>query len=104
MSFGNTKRAFVLVALVAALLGSALAADPSTVNTRLSKEQRAQMAGAHEKMAACLRSDRPLEECREEMHASCVNLFGDEGCPMMGGVRLRDRPIKRPPPERLDSR
>lgn len=104
MSFGNSKNAFVMMALVAALIGSALAAEPSTENTGLSKEQRAQMAVAHEKMAACLQSDRPLEECREEMHANCVGLLGDEGCPMMGGVRLRDRPIKRPPPERLDSR
>lgn len=103
MSFGKTKSAFVLIALVAALLGSVLAAEPSGENTGLSKEQRAQMAAVHEKMAACLRSDRPLEECRDEMHASCVGLFGDEGCPM-GGVWLRDRPIKRPPPERLDTR
>ncbi len=91
------------MALVAALLGSALAAEPSTENMGLSKEQRARMAAAHEKMAACLRSDRPLEECREELHASCVGLFRDEGCPL-DGVRLRDRPIKRPPPERLDAR
>ncbi|MGB8692642.1 MAG: hypothetical protein WCD08_03960 [Steroidobacteraceae bacterium] len=32
-----------------------------------SKEMRAKMASAHEQMAACLRSDRPMAECHDEM-------------------------------------
>jgi hypothetical protein len=28
---------------------------------------RAKMASAHEQMAACLRSDRPMAECHDEM-------------------------------------
>lgn len=32
-----------------------------------SPEDRAKMAEAHEKMAACLRSNRPMKECRSEM-------------------------------------
>ena len=31
------------------------------------KEQREKMAQAHEKLAACLRSDRPIDECHAEM-------------------------------------
>ncbi len=48
--------------------GAALAADPGT-STRPppSKEQREKMAEAHEKIAACLRSDKPIEECHAEM-------------------------------------
>ena len=31
------------------------------------REQREKMAAAHEKIAACLRSDRPIDECHAEM-------------------------------------
>jgi hypothetical protein len=52
----------------------------------LSTEQRQTMANAHEKMAACLRSDRPLEICHEEMMKTCKEGMGKNGCPMMGGM------------------
>ncbi len=47
-----------------------------------SKEMRAQMATIHEQMAACLRSDKPVADCRAEMIKSCQKV----GCPtgMMG--------------------
>ncbi|MDE2219187.1 MAG: hypothetical protein KGL25_04415 [Gammaproteobacteria bacterium] len=32
-----------------------------------SKEMRAKMAAAHEQLAACLKSDKPISECHEEM-------------------------------------
>lgn len=47
------------------------------------KEMRAKMAVAHEKMAVCLRSDRPVAECRQEMMHSCQQMSG-QGCGMMG--------------------
>jgi len=48
--------------------GSALATEPPP-DTRPppTKEMREKMAEAHEKMAACLRSDRPIDECHDEM-------------------------------------
>lgn len=36
------------------------------------KETRAALAGIHEKFAACLRSDRQMKECGEEMQAGCA--------------------------------
>jgi hypothetical protein len=48
--------------------GAALAADPGPSNhPQPTKEQREKMAEAHEKIAACLRSDKPIEECHAEM-------------------------------------
>jgi hypothetical protein len=60
-----------LIACGVALLwaaGSALADEPQH-DTRPppTKEQREKMAEAHEKMAACLRSDKAIEECHAEM-------------------------------------
>ena len=48
--------------------GSVLATEP-THDTRPppTKEMREKMADAHEKIAACLRSDRPIDECHDEM-------------------------------------
>ena len=48
--------------------GSALATEPAH-DTRPppTKEMREQMAQAHEKMATCLRSSRPIDECHAEM-------------------------------------
>ena len=45
---------------------------------------RQQMAAIHEKMAACLRSDRPIADCRAEMLATCQATMGQTGCPMLG--------------------
>lgn len=48
------------------------------------KEQRLKMAEMHEKMAACLKSDRTIKECRSEMMKSCEESGGKNGCSMMG--------------------
>lgn len=47
------------------------------------KEQRAKMAGLHEKMAACLKTDKPVRDCHKEMMDSCHEMGKD--CPMMPG-------------------
>jgi hypothetical protein len=47
-------------------------------------EQRQKMAEVHEKMAACLRSERPIGECRKEMATACRDTLGADACPMMG--------------------
>ena len=57
----------------------------TTAKTGPSPELRAKMADAHQQMAECLRSTRPIEECHAEMHKAheaCEKSHG-EGC-MMG--------------------
>jgi bisphosphoglycerate-independent phosphoglycerate mutase (AlkP superfamily) len=47
----------------------------------MTKEQREEMASAHEKMATCLRSDKALDECKQEMMDACKDKAGS--CSMM---------------------
>lgn len=49
------------------------AAEPSA-------EARAKMADAHQKMAECLRSTRPIQECRAEMKKAHGGMHGGEAC------------------------
>ena len=70
----------VTVSLVAG--GAAFAADPQSGTP--DPAQRQKMAEIHERMAACLRTDRPFEVCRAEMRESCQTAMGQAGCPMMG--------------------
>ena len=73
--------------LIAAMIigwGTASAAEPPAAPPEPSKETRAKMASAHERMAACLRSDKAIAECRSEMMKSCREIMGEQGCPMMG--------------------
>lgn len=49
-----------------------------------SKETREKMAVMHEKMAACLRSDKAFAECRTQMQKECQAAMGGQGCMMMG--------------------
>jgi hypothetical protein len=84
------NRPSLLCALVAALAlsltSAALAAEPKKgPPADPSPETRQQMAAVHQKMADCLRSDRPFAECRSEMMKSCHDMMGEDGCPMMGG-------------------
>jgi len=46
-------------------------------------EVRQKMADVHQKMADCLRSDKPMSACKDEMMKSCHDSMGKEGCPMM---------------------
>jgi hypothetical protein len=81
------KRLGALLGILAMLGGYALAQDKGGTPTnapQMTAEQRSKMAEAHEKLAACLRSDRPLSECRDEMMKSHESMdMGD--CPMMHG-------------------
>lgn len=50
------------------LAAASLAAEPEHMDRPPpSKEMRAKMASAHEQLAACLRSERPMAECHDEM-------------------------------------
>ena len=44
-----------------------------------SPETRAKMADAHQKMAECLRSTRPVHECHAEMHKAQEAMEGGHG-------------------------
>ncbi len=75
--------ASALTALVL-LSGVAIAADTArAVPPEPSAEMRAKMAAVHEQMGACLRSDRPINDCRAEMMKECHELMGEHACPMM---------------------
>jgi hypothetical protein len=85
----------LITALLVGGAGVAAAADESPVP---SQEMRGKMAAMHEKMAACLRSDRPFAECRSEMQRGCRDTMGEQHCSMMG-MGMHDRMMKKPPPD-----
>ena len=61
----------------------ALAAD-SVAAPVPTKEMREKMAVLHEQMAACLRSEKAISECRAALMQGCRTDLGAQGCPMMG--------------------
>lgn len=72
------------ILLVMCGFGVAASEPPATAQQpTLTKEQREQMAAAHERMAQCLRSDRSFADCHKEMQAACKQM-GAHGCPGMG--------------------
>jgi hypothetical protein len=71
--------------LIAALaLASPALADDQSQPAAPSTEQRQRMAEVHQKRADCLKSSRPIAECRAEMHQACRGMMGEAACPMMG--------------------
>jgi hypothetical protein len=53
--------------------------------TEWTKDQREAMAKNHETMAACLRSDKSVTECHDEMMKSCQ---ASDSCPMKGRMGM----------------
>ncbi len=94
-----------LVAAALLLSVSAWSADPPSTTAASqaapSKEVREKMAALHEQMAACLRSDKSLADCRAEMRTNCWQTVGAQGCPMMGmgGGMDRGRMMQPPTPK-----
>jgi hypothetical protein len=81
----NGLRGGLVTALVVIWASAASAADPQpNAPPDPTPDARQKMATIHEKMAACLRSDRPMAECRADMWKSCQEQMGADGCPMMG--------------------
>ena len=76
---------FTGIALLALIQGPVSAADTPAKPPVATKEQREKMAQAHEKAATCLRSARPVAECRQEMMRACTDAMGADGCNMMSG-------------------
>jgi hypothetical protein len=87
-----TRRVTPWIGAIAALVlwaGPVHAADPKkpTPPPAPTAEQRQKMADVHQKMAECLRSDRPIADCRSEMATACHDVLGADACPMMGKGR-----------------
>lgn len=85
------KTTFFVLAMTLLIGNSAFADDTKSQHGKmpmkeLTKEQRSKMADMHEKMAACLRSDKAMSECHKEMMDACKAV--GEACPMghMGGM------------------
>jgi hypothetical protein len=71
---------------------TATAADaPPPEHREVSKEAREKMAQLHEQMAACLRTDKTLQECHSEMMKNCQEQLGSTGCPPLVGHGLDGR-------------
>lgn len=82
--------------------GAAFAADaPQPAHPAPSKEMREKMATMHEQMASCLRSDKAVATCHDEMMKSCKDTMGEKGCPMMGmhDHMTKDHPMGTMPPK-----
>jgi len=79
----SSRALWVVIAALAIHCAGVTAAEPPAGPPEPSKEMRAKMASAHERMAACLRSDKSMAECRSEMMKSCHEIMGGRGCPMM---------------------
>lgn len=80
----NRVRTTAVLLALSAMGAAALAAGPAPgTSPAPTKETREKMAVLHEQMAACLRSDKAIADCRAEMMKGCQSL-GDHGCPMMG--------------------
>jgi hypothetical protein len=77
------RYSLLFVALCVSPVTMTFAAEPPP-SAAPSKDMREKMAAAHDKMAACLRSDRELADCRREMQRTCSDMMGEQGCPMMG--------------------
>ncbi len=89
MPFSNSARGTataITAVLLIALSGAAFAADAPAAPSAPTKEMRERMATLHEQMAACLRSDKPISECRTEMLKHCQAMMGNPGCTRMMGT------------------
>jgi hypothetical protein len=80
----SSRRIVALALLVLASAWPTWAADAKrTPPPEPTTEQRQKMAEAYQKMAECLRSNRPMAECRSEMAGAC-HTMGPGICPGMG--------------------
>jgi hypothetical protein len=73
----------LLPALVIASAGALAAEPPATSTAAPTQDRRVKMAVMHEQMAACLRSDKPFAQCRQEMMQQCQAMMGQQ-CMNMG--------------------
>ena len=77
--------AAILLSLNTLSIPHSFADDKKNAPAAPTQEQRKKMAAVHQKMADCLKSDKPIAECKSEMMKSCrEEMMSQGGCPMMG--------------------
>lgn len=85
------KRMMIVVASVMLSFCAHAADKPATQKPQAgkaaewTKEQRETMAKNHESMAACLRSDKSIADCHDEMMKNCKD---SDTCPMKGRMGM----------------
>jgi hypothetical protein len=79
-----TARAVIAAGLLLLATVATAQAPPPVDHPEISKDVREKMAALYEEMAACLRSDKSLQECHSQLRASCSAQLGAARCPMMG--------------------
>ena len=85
------RSAGVIVLLISGA-GAAWAVEPPATPNAPTKQMREQMASMHERMATCLRSDKAVVDCRNDMMKSCQALGPGKNCGMSGsGLGLHKR-------------
>jgi len=83
MIVSNKLRPAMLACFIA-LAGAGATIAAATIQRECpnpSKEDRQKMAAAHEQMAACLRSDKSVVECRTDLAKSQRQMMQMMGCP-----------------------
>jgi hypothetical protein len=83
---GRRVAAAITGVLLIALSSAALAADAPAAPSTPTKAMRQRMATLHDAMAACLRSNKSIAECRAEMQKHCQAMMGNQGCTRMMGT------------------
>ena len=92
------KAAISLLGSAILIAGAASAADsPAAAAPPMDKAAREKMAAMHDGMAACLRSEKTVSSCHEEMQRKCSEAFGAGGCPMAMEGHHMARPHHGPP-------
>lgn len=87
-------QAIVASSIAMACAGSTFAADSTKPECPPpTKEMRQKMAAWHEQIAACLRSDKAINECRTEMAKNHQEMMREMGCP---GRKMRPYMDKQP--------
>jgi hypothetical protein len=86
----DMKNKSSLIALLSLTLLSGISSFANDKNMdmmmKMTAEQRQKMAMVHEKMGLCLRSDRMLKDCHDEMMKGCEDALGKDKCHMMHGM------------------
>lgn len=61
----------------------------ATADTRMTPELKKDMADMYQKMADCMRSDKPLDQCRHEAMTNCPVVKKTGYCPISEGMGKR---------------
>ena len=82
------KMTVLVLGAIVGLAATALA-QGMPMGPEMTADQRQKMADVHEKMAACLRSDRATADCHQEMLKSCQTTMNGPCTMTMGPMRHR---------------